>query len=164
MSDILDGLSNYTNLTSNIDALKAAQSNSSSALTSSSSTSASGLTDPQTFRLQTEQNFNQMLNTLMSTSNDKSDETSSDPLSSLINSYQSSSTSQTLDSASLQRMSDMEKNSPLLGRVVSYFDAQTGEQKSGKIDSISFTSNASAMLNLSNGDTINAGAVVSISE
>ena len=154
MSDVLDGLSNYTNLSSNIEALKAAQVN--------SAPNQSGLTDPSTFRIQMEQNFNQMLNTLLSTSDEESDQNSSDPFASLTNS--SSSTSQTLDSASLQRLSEMEKNSPLLGREVGYFDTRSGEQKKGKITSISFTSNASAILNLSNGESIPAGAATSISE
>ncbi len=163
MSDILDGLSNYTNISANIEALKAAQANSAAVTSSSSSAAAGNLTEAQSFLLQNEQKFNDMLNSLLSSSSDEKNEKSSDSLSSLINSYSSSSTSQAQGSASLQQLNAMEKNSPLLGRTVSYY-AASGELKSGKIASISFTSSASAILNLGNGDSINAGAVVSVSE
>ncbi len=164
MSDILDNLSNYTNINYNIEALKSAQANSAAPSNRSGSADASNLTEAQSFLLQNEQKFNDMLSSLVSSSDDQDSESDSDPLSSLINSYSSSSTSQTLDSASLKQLEAMEKTSPLLGRTVSYYDSQSGQLKSGKISSISFTSSASAMLNLSNGDSINAGAVVSVGE
>jgi hypothetical protein len=160
MSSIFDGLSNISSLNSSVDLMKLAQQNSSGL----NSTSVS--TDPSTFRIQMEQSFNQMLNILIAPSDSENEENSSDPLAFLNNNNSDQSSLLTQNSSVstiLQQLNSLESNSTLLGRTVTYLDSASNEQKSAIVSKITFTSNLTPVLNLSNGDTIAVGAITSVS-
>jgi len=77
MSSLMDGISNVNSITAQINSLN------------SKELIEEGLQDPQMIKYTLEKNFNQMLNDLLSTSNDDEDEDeSSDPFSFLLNSNQ----------------------------------------------------------------------------
>ncbi len=159
MTSIFEGLTNISSLNSSVDLLKLAQQNS-AGLDSSSS-----LSDPAAFQIQIEQSFNQMLNTLISPSNEEDQQNSSDPFSFLNNNSDQNSllTQNNTNTATLQQLNMIESNSKLLGRVVTYLDQSGNEQKSAAVSKITFTQNLTPVLNLSNGDSIAVGAVTSIS-
>jgi len=160
MSALFDGLSNISSLNSSVDLMKLAQQNSAGL----NSTTLSN--DPATFQIQMQQSFNQMLNMLISPSDTENEENKSDPFSFLTNnSDQNSLLTQQNSSVStiMQKLNTLESNSALLGRTVTYIDSASNEQKSAIVSKITFTSNLTPVLNLSNGDTIAVGAITSIS-
>ena len=160
MSGLFDGLSNISSLNSSVDLMKLAQQNSAGL----NSTTLSN--DPATFQIQMQQSFNQMLNMLISPSDTENEENKSDPFSFLTNnSDQNSLLTQQNSSVStiMQQLNTLESNSALLGRTVTYIDSASNEQKSAIVSKITFTSNLTPVLNLSNGDTIAVGAITSIS-
>jgi hypothetical protein len=159
MSDALDGLSNYYSIQANIDALKNAQLNSTSALSSNNNSSNSISSDPKSFLLQTEQNFNQMLNILITSPDDQNQQSSStNPLDSLLSNQSSTQT----DVTGIQQLQTLEQNSPLIGKTVSYLDSASNAEISAVINSINFSSNLSPTLILNNGAVISPGAVTAI--
>jgi hypothetical protein len=158
---MFEGLSNISSLNSSVDLMKLAQQNS----TALNSTTLSN--DPSTFRIQMEQSFNQMLNLLIyPNESEGEEENSSDPLSFLTNNNdQNSLLTQSSSSVStiLQQLNKLEGNSTLLGKTVTYVDSASNEQKSAIVSKITFTSNLTPVLNLSNGDTIAVGAISTVS-
>jgi len=103
---------------------------------------------------------------LISPSDTENEENKSDPFSFLTNnSDQNSLLTQQNSSVStiMQQLNTLESNSALLGRTVTYIDSASNEQKSAIVSKITFTSNLTPVLNLSNGDTIAVGAITSIS-
>ena len=159
MSALFDGLSNISSLNSSIDLLKLAQQNSEGLNSTTLST------DPSTFQIQMAQSFNQMLDILISSSDKENETDNSDPLSFLTNNSNQNSllTQSSSVSTILQQLNSLESNSTLLGRTVTYLDSASNEQKSALVSKITFTSNLTPVLNLSNGDTIAVGAITSIS-
>jgi hypothetical protein len=159
MSGLFDGLSNISSLNSSVDLLKLAQHNSAGLNSTTLST------DPSTFQIQMAQSFNQMLDILISSSDKENETDNSDPLSFLNNNSNQNSmlTQSSSVSTILQQLNSLESNSILFGRTVTYLDSASNEQKSALVSKITFTSNLTPVLNLSNGDTIAVGAITSIS-
>jgi hypothetical protein len=156
MSSSFDGLENIYSIQANIDALKKAQSNKESALNANK-----GQVDPDSFLLETQQNFNSMLNTLIGSSDDDKEKSSSDYFS-FLDSSQSSSLSSLQSSADLQKLQAMEQNSSLIGRTVTYYGTDSNEEKSGVISKISFNSSSTPILVLQDGTELPAGAVTGL--
>lgn len=157
---IFDGLSNISSLNSSVDLVKLAQQNSAGLNSSSLST------DPSTFQIQLQQSLNQMLSDFLTPSDDQNnDNNSSDPFSFLTNNSDQNSLLTSTSSAStiMQQLNALESNSALLGKTVIYLDQTSNEQKSAVVSKITFNQNLTPMLNLSNGDTIAVGAVLSVS-
>ncbi len=156
MAGTLDGLENVSSISANIEALKQAQSNSSSALNANKNQ-----VDPDTFLIQQQQNFNSMLNTLIGSTDDEKEKSSSDYFSFFDNS-QSSSLTGLQSTADLQKLAAMEESSALLGRTVTYYGTDSNEEKSGVVSKITFSGNYSPLLVLNDGTEIPAGAVTSL--
>jgi len=156
MSSSFDGLENIYSIQANIDALKKAQSNKESALNANK-----GQVDPDSFLLETQQNFNSMLNTLIGSSDDDKEKSSSDYFS-FLDSSQSSSLSSLQNAADLQKLQAMEQSSPLIGRTVTYYGTDSNEEKSGVVSKVSFNSSSNAVLVLKDGTELPAGAVTGL--
>ena len=151
MSDTLDGLSNIYAIQAKLEALKSAKSS------ASSNTGNSQAVDPDTFLIQTQQNFNQMLNTLITSPDEEKQQSSSDYLS-----YLESDASSSLNTAALQKLAAMEQFSPLIGRTVTYYGTDSNEEKSGVISKITFSSSSAPILVLQDGTELPAGAVTGL--
>ncbi|OGB90270.1 hypothetical protein A2625_02995 [candidate division WOR-1 bacterium RIFCSPHIGHO2_01_FULL_53_15] len=85
MADFFDGYSNIESLTARINALRQAQESGATAPAASSQP-----LDPDTFILETQKNFNQMLNSLVTPIDRENSSGSADPFSFLTNSTQTS--------------------------------------------------------------------------
>ncbi|MDD5382302.1 MAG: hypothetical protein PHH60_01425 [Candidatus Margulisbacteria bacterium] len=158
MSDTLDGLSNIYAIQANIESLKNAQINSSSSL---NNTSSGSHVSPGTFLYQTEQSFNKMLTTLTTPLDDQDESSSTDPFS-FLDSSQDSSLNSVSSTDSIKQLLELEQSSTMIGRTVTYTDSVTGEEKSGVISKLSFTSGSVALLILSDGTELAAGSVTSL--
>lgn len=159
MSGTFDGLSNIYQISAQIDALKNAEQNTSAALGASS---AGGInaTDPNSFLIQSEQNFNTMLNALTTTQDDQQQQTnSSDPFSFLNNNNQNPLTA-TQNSADLQRLNALEQNSAMLGKAVIYRNG--GAENSGVIQKILIDQNSTPVFVLTDGSQIPISAVIGL--
>ena len=165
MSTLVDGINNVNNLTAQIESLKA------NAADYSSTTP-----DTETAILQMEQNFSQMLNSLMFPSSGDNDSSRSynafsaftggnqDSLYSVLGNSTASQSS-FLSSESLlaaQRLSALEENSTLLGQEVIYTDSETQDEKTGIVSRILVTQAALPVLVLENGDQIPVADVLGI--
>jgi hypothetical protein len=164
VTDPLDGLSNLTQLSANIEALKNARQNSAAAL-NSSQLSASGTTDVGSYLLTTEQNFSKMLD-ILTTPADQQQETSSssDPFAFLNNGQDSTLSSLTSqqNALELQRLAAAEQNSALIGRTVAYYTSDSTAQQSGVVSKITFSGAGAVFLVLTDGKTIPLGSVAEL--
>lgn len=156
MSSTFDGLENIYSISANIESLKKAQNNSESALNANK-----GQVDANSFLLQQQQNFNSMLNTLIGSSDDDKEKSSSDYFS-FLDSSQSSSLSSLQNAADLQKLQAMEQSLPLIGRTVTYYGTDSNEEKSGVVSKVSFNSSSNAVLVLQDGTELPAGAVTGL--
>ena len=148
MSSITDGLENIYSIQANIESLKNAQQNSSSATKSQ--------VDPDTFLYQTAQSFNKMLDSLLSSSDEDKESSSSDLFGFLDNSQQSYIDSLTKQQAATT--TQQAQSSPLIGRTVTYFSTETGAETSGVVSQISLERGGQVLI-LSDGTILPAGAV-----
>ncbi|MDD5594504.1 MAG: hypothetical protein PHG97_07180, partial [Candidatus Margulisbacteria bacterium] len=160
MSNLFDGLSNVESITAKINALKKAQEN--------GATTAPDGVDPDTFILQTQQNFNDMLNSLMVSPDEKDQSSSSDPFSFMTDSSQNTLQSQIQSltnstNTGAQNLTALEQNSPLLGKVAIYQD-QTGAQLEGVISKILLDKNGAPVIVLNDGLQIAASAIIGIKQ
>ncbi|MCU0641812.1 MAG: hypothetical protein MUC35_07030 [Candidatus Margulisbacteria bacterium] len=161
MTDPIDGLSNLTQISANIEVLKQAQLNSTAAAKQSGGTA----TDVDSYLIQTEQNFSKMLDVLTTVkSDDTGGSSNSDPLA-----YFSSEQSSTLsdltaqqNALQLQKLAAAEQSSALLGRTVTYYTTDSLEQQSGVVSKITFNDGGAPFLLLEDGKTIQVGAVNSV--
>lgn len=154
MTDI-NGLAGIDSLSAQINALKNKPGNSAAAGTNST-------TDPSTFILQTEQNFNSMLDALTSTPDSGSSNSSSDPFSFLTNNNQNSLLAQqNTNSTSAQNLTTLGQNSPLLGQQIIYQDS-TGAQNAGVVSKIMLDRSNQAVIILTDGRQVSGSAVIGI--
>jgi hypothetical protein len=149
----LDGLSNIYTIQANIDALKNAQGNSSAALNNQSQV------DPDTFLYQTALSFNQMLDSLVSPSDDEKEKNSSDLFGFLGNSQESYI--ENLTKQQTATTTQQAQSSPLIGRTATYYDPATGEEKNGVINKVSFDRGGQSLI-LADGTELPAGAVTGL--
>lgn len=150
MTSISDGLSNIEAINAQIAALQGG----------SSSTTGTSATDPEAFILQTQQNFNSMLDALMlDTGNkDNDDNGSSDYFSSLI----SSQNLQTqLATAGNSGLTTLNQTSALLGKQAVYRD-QTGAEVTGVINKIMLDAAGNSMVVLDNGQQVPISSISSV--
>jgi hypothetical protein len=96
MTTLSDGLSNVQALTAKINALKKNDG------TAAADTSQKTTTDPNEALLTIQQDFNSMLNTLISSPDDEKDEEKNDSLSSFLNDYRTTATDLSLQQKSGQ--------------------------------------------------------------
>ena len=165
MSDALDGLSNLTAITANIEALKNAQQNSAAAGKTAAG-SGTATNDVDSYLIKTEQNFSQMLDVLTAPADQQTETgaSNSDPLayfSSDQNSMLTSLTNQQ-NAIQLQQLAAMEQDSALLGKTVTYYTADSTAQQSGVVNKVTFSDNGAAFLVLDNGATIPVGAATGL--
>ena len=162
MSDLVDGLSNVEALTAQIAALQKGQP------TGSTANSAS---DPGTFILQTQQNFNQMLTSLMAAPDDGSgsSDNSSDAFSSFLGGSDQASlqaqlqTATSTSAANLQKLSAFEQNSQLIGKQVIYQDS-AGAQNQAVVSQIMVDQKGNAAIVTSNGLQIPVTAILGLKQ
>jgi hypothetical protein len=157
-SDFLDGLSNVESLTAQINALKKGQQ-------TGGANSASSAADPDTFILQTQQNFNQMLTSLMASpdsGNGSSDST--DAFSSFLGGSDQTSlqaqlqTATSTSAANLQKLTALEQNSQLIGKRVVYQDS-AGAQHEAVVSQIAVDQKGNASIVTSDGTQIAVSAI-----
>jgi len=162
-SDFLDGLSNVEALTAQIAALQKGQQTGSTA-------GANSAADPGTFILQTQQNFNQMLTSLMAapdSNNGSSD--NSDAFSSFLGGSDQASlqaqlqTATSASAANLQKLSALEQNSQLIGKQVIYQDS-TGAQNQAVVSQIMVDQKGNAAIVTSNGLQIPVTAIIGLKQ
>lgn len=152
--------SNVQSLTNQIEQLKQNG-------TVSSSSSTSSTTSPDSFILQTQQNFNSMLQNLM-TPADSTDQSnsSSDLLSSLTNDQtlqaqiQNLTNSGTTSSAN-SNLTTLGQTSQLLGKQATYQD-QTGAQATGVIAKILLDQKGNTLVEMTDGLQIPTSAIIGI--
>jgi hypothetical protein len=163
MSDLLDGLSNVEALTAQISALKKGQQ-------TENANSSSSATDPDTFILQTQQNFNQMLTSLMAStdSNDGSSD-SSDAFSSFLSGSDQASlqaqlqTATSTSAANLKKLTALEQNSQLIGKRVVYQDS-AGAQHEAVVSQIAVDQKGNASIVTNDGLQIAVSAIVGLKQ
>jgi hypothetical protein len=152
--------SNVQSLTTQIEQLKQNG-------TVSSSSSTSGTTSPDNFILQTEQNFNSMLQNLMSPADsDDQSSSSSDLLSSLTNDQTLQAQIQTLTnsgttSSASSNLTTLGQTSQLLGKQATYQD-QTGAQTTGVIAKILLDQKGNTLVEMTDGLQISVSAILGI--
>ena len=160
-SDFVDGLSNVEALTAQIAALQKGQ---------STGSTAGSAADPGTFILQTQQNFNQMLTSLMAAPDDgssSSSDNSSDAFSSFLDGSDQASlqaqlqTATSTSAANLQKLSALEQNSQLIGKQVIYQDS-AGAQNQAVVSQIMVDQKGNAAIVTSNGLQIPVSAIIGL--
>ncbi|MFA6170485.1 MAG: hypothetical protein WCW67_05150 [Candidatus Margulisiibacteriota bacterium] len=119
----------------------------------------------QQYILSMEQNFNTMLNDLVSGSDSKSS-SDSDTLSSLIKSTTESADTSTGSSTLLdqQRLSILEQNSQLLGQEVIFYNSTTGQQETGTVNKILVSSTAVPSVVLTDGRELPVASLVGLKQ
>ncbi|MBN3033634.1 MAG: hypothetical protein JW873_06025 [Candidatus Saganbacteria bacterium] len=164
MSDLLDGLSNVEALTAQINALQKGQD--SKALNASGASAA----DPDTFILQTQQNFNSMLTALMATPDSSgSSGNSTDAFSSFLSGSDQSSLQAQLQLATssyagnLQKLTALERNSQLIGKRIIYQD-QSGAQQEAVISQIAIDQKGNASVVSTDGRKIAVSAILGLKQ
>jgi hypothetical protein len=162
MSDLFDGFSNIDSLTARINALKNSQENSPAAAASDKSAAL----DPDTFILETQKNFNQMLNSLMAPADNNNDGSgSSDPFSFMTDSNQSALQAQiekmSNAAGGTQNLAVLGEHSPLLGQKAIYQNS-AGAQNAGVVEKILIERNGQAVVVLDNGQKIPAADIIGL--
>ena len=130
----------------------------------------SGTTSPDNFILQTQQNFNSMLQNLM-TPADSTDQgsSSSDPFSSFTNDQTLQNQIQNLTNPTstantgTQNLTTLDQNSQLLGKQAIYQDS-TGAQVTGVIAKILLDQKGSAVVEMTDGLQISASAIIGLKQ
>jgi hypothetical protein len=152
---------NIENLTAQISALQSQQ--------NSSTASTSGTASADAFILQTQQNFNSMLNNLMGStgSDDQDNSSSSDPFASLTNDQtlqaQIQKLSNTSSNTGTQNLTTLDQNSQLLGKQAIYQD-ETGAQVTGVIAKILLDSQGNAIVEMTDGLQIPAASIIGLKQ
>jgi hypothetical protein len=164
MSDLVDGLSNVEALTAQIAALQKGQ---------PTGSTANSAADPGTFILQTQQNFNQMLTSLMAApddgSGDNSSSDSTDAFSSFIGGSDQASlqaqlqTATSTSAANLQKLSALEQNSQLIGKQVIYQNS-AGAQNQAVVSQIMVDQKGNASIVTGNGLQIPVTAIIGLKQ
>jgi hypothetical protein len=166
MADTLDGLSNLTSISAQIETLKQAQLNSAAAVKQSNGTG-TATNDVDSYLINTQQNFSKMLDILTTSADQQSDTSSTssaDPFAFLNggqNSTLSSLTAQQ-NAIEMQKLAAAEQSSALLGKTVTYYTADSPEQKSGVVSKITFNDSGAPFLLLADGTTIPVGSVAAL--
>ncbi len=151
MNSISDGLSNIEAINAQIAALQQTG--------GTSSTANSAANTPDTFILQTQQNFNTMLTNLMSDSDsDSGDSGATDPFASLI-SNQNLQTQ--LTTAGNSGLTTLNQSSALLGKQAAYQDA-TGAEVLGVIAKILLDAQGDTLVEMSDGRQVPVGSITRI--
>jgi hypothetical protein len=130
-----------------------------------------GAVTPDTFILQTQQNFNSMLNNLMGPANsdDQNNSSASDPFASLTNDQTlqlqiqqlTSGTSSTASGS--QNLVTLDQTAQLLGKQAIYQD-QTGAQATGVVAKILLDQQGNAVVEMTDGLQIAASAIIGIKQ
>ena len=159
MSSTYDGLSNVEAITAQISALQAQQNSSPAGL--------SGTAAPSAFILQTQQNFNSMLQSLMTPTDDSGDQSgSSDPFASLTNDQSLQMQIQNLSNPSAsgaQNLTTLDQTSQLLGKQAIYQDS-TGAQATGVVSKILLDQQGNAIVEMEGGLQIRASAIIGLKQ
>lgn len=119
----------------------------------------------QEYILNMQQNFNTMLNDLVSDSSGGSKSSSdSDTLSSLIKSTTSDTGASNSTLLDQQRLSILEQNSQLLGQQVIFYNSTTGQQETGTVNKILVSSTAVPSVVLSDGRELPVASLVGLKQ
>ncbi|MFA5034157.1 MAG: hypothetical protein WC500_00020 [Candidatus Margulisiibacteriota bacterium] len=119
----------------------------------------------QEYILNMQQNFNTMLNDLVSDSSSGSKSSSdSDTLSSLIKSTTSDTGASNSTLLDQQRLSILEQNSQLLGQQVIFYNSTTGQQETGTVNKILVSSTAVPSVVLSDGRELPVASLVGLKQ
>jgi flagellar hook protein FlgE len=150
VADLLDGLSNLTNISANIESLKQAQLN-----------SAAATKEVDSYLINTEKNFSKMLDVLTAATDQQKETGSSDPLAYFSSDSNSALTSLTEQQNAIQfkQLAALEQSSALIGRTVTYYTADSTAQQTGVVSKVSISDSGAVSLALANGATIPVGAV-----
>ena len=159
MTSSADGLSNIEAINAQISALNQAQ--------GGSLAGTNGTTLPGTFVLQTQQNFNSMLESLMTPTDSTGQSDSADPFSSLTNDQALQTQIQNLYSSSAgtgnQTLSALSQTSQLLGKQVTY-QSPAGGQATGVIAKIQLDQQNNAVVEMSDGQQVPVSAIIGLNQ